>query len=269
MKDIFDLFNVDDVPEELVQDIHLTTAEKVEVLLKYATRPLTVKEILTGLYRKFGDIYSSTYVYNIAKVLIKNKLVNFVKDEADERRSSYCFAFPTMKEEEADITIDHVISALKHTSVPVTLTQLVICFYKLFGVVVSKKQLTNKICSYLESGHTNIIKENNCYSLTERTDDFPEPDNNLFRVNSLFKEANDSLKKEVGYALNNGQGAILELLNIHDSLSLDDIITLLKVEYGMDKTYSYVSKALQGLRDKQNYPIIIENKIVRLEKTND
>jgi hypothetical protein len=59
-----DPFNLDDIPGELLDELKISKADKVDAqiveLLKIAGRPLTISEVLVGLFRKFGDQHKRT-----------------------------------------------------------------------------------------------------------------------------------------------------------------------------------------------------------------
>lgn len=58
--DIFELdpFRLNDIPDELVTELRISRADKADAevleLFRIANRPLNVREVLVGLYRKFG-----------------------------------------------------------------------------------------------------------------------------------------------------------------------------------------------------------------------
>ena len=269
--DIFDLFDVSDLPEEVSSEIDLSNTEKLMVLLKYANRPLKAKELIAGVYRKYGSVMTEGGMNMCIKFLIENNLVTVEKNPHNLREHLYSYV--KQKVFGNDITIEDVVSVLKYTRTYVSLTQIGIALYKKLGLVVKKKKLASLISSYLEKDtgeiFKKICKEDSSYITSYLNEDLPEEDKDLFSVKSLFKEASDEFKNEYGYVLNNGQGAILEMLNTYDSISFNDIIVSLKEDYGMIKSETYVSKALQGMRDKQNLPIIVENKVAMMEKYDD
>ena len=56
MSDIFDLTNVNDIPEEIKEGIVIdVVATRILELFKIANRPLSIDEITVGYYRKFKD----------------------------------------------------------------------------------------------------------------------------------------------------------------------------------------------------------------------
>ena len=56
MTDIFDLSNVDDIPEEVKEGIIVdVVATRILELFKIAKRPLSIDEITVAYYRKFKD----------------------------------------------------------------------------------------------------------------------------------------------------------------------------------------------------------------------
>lgn len=66
--DIFELdpFRLDDIPDELVEELKISRADKADAqileLLRIAKRPLNISEILIGLYRKFNESEKRTAV---------------------------------------------------------------------------------------------------------------------------------------------------------------------------------------------------------------
>ena len=56
MADLFDLTNVDDIPEEIKDGIVIdVVATRILELFKIANRPLSIDEITVAYYRKFKD----------------------------------------------------------------------------------------------------------------------------------------------------------------------------------------------------------------------
>ena len=56
MSDIFDLSNVDDIPDEVKEGIVVdVVATRILELFKIAKRPLSIDEITVAYYRKFKD----------------------------------------------------------------------------------------------------------------------------------------------------------------------------------------------------------------------
>lgn len=59
--DLFDLdpFKLDEIPAEFLKELKISKAEtadaQIVALLRIAKRPLTISEIMIGLYRKFGE----------------------------------------------------------------------------------------------------------------------------------------------------------------------------------------------------------------------
>lgn len=58
IKDIFDIKNIDDLPEDVLEEIGLSVSftSKLVTLFKLANRPLTINELTVGFYRKFNEI---------------------------------------------------------------------------------------------------------------------------------------------------------------------------------------------------------------------
>ncbi len=57
MKDIFDLTNVDDIPEDVKKDISVDVfATRIITLFELAKRELSIDEITVGYYRKYKNI---------------------------------------------------------------------------------------------------------------------------------------------------------------------------------------------------------------------
>lgn len=55
---IFDLFDTSDLHEDVLSEVQMGRTEEIITLLKHASRPLTLREISVGMYRKFGVTYS-------------------------------------------------------------------------------------------------------------------------------------------------------------------------------------------------------------------
>ena len=79
-----DPYDVSDLPEELVNELTIPKSDNDEVrmvhLLRLAGRPLSINEIMVGLFRKFGDVSKRTTVNSrLYRMANKGDLVSMEK----------------------------------------------------------------------------------------------------------------------------------------------------------------------------------------------
>lgn len=79
-----DPYDVSDLPEELVNELTIPKSDNDEVrmvhLLRLAGRPLSINEIMVGLFRKFGDVSKRTTVNSrLYRMANKGDLVSMDK----------------------------------------------------------------------------------------------------------------------------------------------------------------------------------------------
>lgn len=272
-KDIFDLFDTSDLPDEVTKEFYITNAEKIYILLKYAKRPLSVKELLVGMYRKFGVDNLSFVCMATILTKIKNVFsdVESVKEENpnnynNRKITKYFLRGNNTKDPfNSSQLIDDICELLEFTNVPVSINNIVCGLYKYFDYVVTRKMVSSKLADYVEKSDSKIQKIGSEYMLKERPQEHVVC-MALFFAEDLFKETNLLLKEELMNFIKNGQNAIVEILySKHEKMTVEEIVSSLKEHYGMEKTKEYVRKAISGMITKQNMPIVCENNTYCME----
>ena len=87
MKDIFDLNNLSDLPEELIREINLTTkVEKIILnLFLDGDGTLNLSKLIVGYYRKHDEIKTRQYMMTTCYRLVKKGFLSSTKNKGEYR----------------------------------------------------------------------------------------------------------------------------------------------------------------------------------------
>lgn len=258
---IFDLFDTSDLPEDVLSEVQMGRTEEIITLLKHANRPLTLREISVGMYRKFGVTYTNSATLSTAMRSVEKVYTNLIKTKEGTTLKYFYIEKSGASQNVDELNIETILNALSFAKEPVSINELTICIYRLHNIAASKKMISYKIEAERKKPSSRIVKEGVGYILKNNTRAIDSYDESMFYLAYLYQADNKFLKSELNAHLNNGQYAIMELLKRYESLSSDEIINLLATEYGMIKDRDYLEKALSSLTKRQCKNIVkVENK---------